>query len=74
MPYLDRVAATPQCHAIHSVCLLLKSRLEMVKARTLERATVQIQTLVDQYKFDTPDAGGRQRCVNYIIFGHILTC
>eukprot|EP00698_Gefionella_okellyi_P026072 TRINITY_DN982_c0_g1_i1.p1 TRINITY_DN982_c0_g1~~TRINITY_DN982_c0_g1_i1.p1 ORF type:complete len:554 (-),score=135.90 TRINITY_DN982_c0_g1_i1:115-1776(-) len=63
IPYLDRVAANPHTHAIHSVCLLLRSRLEMTRSKTVERATLQIQTLTDQYKFGTPDAGDRARLI-----------
>ncbi|KAJ1914424.1 hypothetical protein H4219_004805 [Mycoemilia scoparia] len=48
MPYVTRVLANPNNWMVHTMALLLRSRLESNKSRTVERSTLQMQTLVDQ--------------------------
>jgi len=41
---------------VHTVGLMLKSRLESKKSRTVERAAFQYQVLVDQYNEVDPES------------------
>ena len=47
-PYVARVIAHPRNWSVHTMALLLRSRLESTRTRTVERATLQLQALVDQ--------------------------
>ncbi|KAI0329639.1 TPR-like protein [Cubamyces sp. BRFM 1775] len=47
-PYVARVVAHPRNWTVHTMALLLRSRLEAHRTRTVERATLQLQALVDQ--------------------------
>lgn len=47
-PYVARVISHPQNWSIHTMALLLRSRLEASRTRTAERSTLQLQALVDQ--------------------------
>lgn len=46
--YTSRVLSHPQNWSIHTMALLSRSRLEANRTRTVERAVLQIQALVDQ--------------------------
>lgn len=46
--FLERVLAHARNWSVHTMGLLLRSRLEMQRTRTAERATLQLQALVDQ--------------------------
>ncbi|THV08401.1 tetratricopeptide repeat domain 27 [Dendrothele bispora CBS 962.96] len=47
-PYVARVISHPRNWSIHTMALLLRSRLESTRTRTVERSTLQLQALVDQ--------------------------
>ncbi|KAJ3845906.1 hypothetical protein EV368DRAFT_53429 [Lentinula lateritia] len=47
-PYVARVISHPRNWTIHTMALLLRSRLEANRTRTVERSTLQLQALVDQ--------------------------
>ncbi|KAH8096599.1 TPR-like protein [Cristinia sonorae] len=47
-PYVARVISHPRNWSVHTMALLLRSRLEADRTRTVERATLQLQALVDQ--------------------------
>jgi len=47
-PYIARVLSHPRNWSIHTVALLLRSRLESSRTRTVERSTLQLQALIDQ--------------------------
>ncbi|KAI0832878.1 tetratricopeptide repeat domain 27 [Trametes gibbosa] len=47
-PYIARVLSHPRNWSVHTMALLLRSRLEANRTRTVERATLQLQALVDQ--------------------------
>ena len=47
-PYVARVISHPENWSVHTMALLLRSRLEAHRTRTVERATLQLQALVDQ--------------------------
>lgn len=47
-PYVARVISHPRNWSVHTMSLLLRSRLEAHRTRTVERATLQLQALVDQ--------------------------
>ena len=47
-PYVARVIAHPRNWSVHTTALLLRSRLESTRTRTVERSTLQLQALIDQ--------------------------
>ncbi|KAJ3574679.1 hypothetical protein NP233_g1606 [Leucocoprinus birnbaumii] len=47
-PYVARVVSHPRNWSVHTVALLLRSRLESSRTRTVERSTLQLQALIDQ--------------------------
>jgi len=47
-PYVARVISHPVNWSVHTMALLLRSRLEANRTRTVERSTLQLQALVDQ--------------------------
>lgn len=47
-PYVNRVISHAQNWSVHTMALLLRSRLEAHRTRTVERSTLQLQALVDQ--------------------------
>jgi len=47
-PYVTRVTSHPLNWSVHTMALLLRSRLESNRTRTVERSTLQLQALVDQ--------------------------
>ncbi|KAF9004309.1 tetratricopeptide repeat domain 27 [Cyathus striatus] len=47
-PYVSRVVSHPRNWSIHTMALLLRSRLESTRTRTVERSTLQLQALIDQ--------------------------
>ncbi|KAI0355461.1 TPR-like protein [Trametes cingulata] len=47
-PYVARVISHPRNWSVHTMALLLRSRLEANRTRTVERSTLQLQALVDQ--------------------------
>ncbi|EGC31895.1 hypothetical protein DICPUDRAFT_82233 [Dictyostelium purpureum] len=59
MPYIQKTLEKSNNWLIHSMGLLIKSRLEIVSSKTAERAVLQIQALVDQY--DDPTSSGFER-------------
>ncbi|KAL1729472.1 hypothetical protein EV714DRAFT_273724 [Schizophyllum commune] len=49
-PYVARVITHPRNWSVHTAALLLRSRLEASRTRTVERATLQLQALIDQMR------------------------
>ncbi|RPD67461.1 TPR-like protein [Lentinus tigrinus ALCF2SS1-7] len=47
-PYVARVIEHPRNWSVHTMALLLRSRLESSRTRTVERSVLQLQALVDQ--------------------------
>jgi tetratricopeptide (TPR) repeat protein len=47
-PYVARVISHPENWSVHTMALLLRSRLEAHRTRTVERSTLQLQALLDQ--------------------------
>ena len=47
-PYVSRVISHPRNWSVHTMALLLRSRLEASRTRTVERSTLQLQALIDQ--------------------------
>ncbi|KAI1795004.1 TPR-like protein [Ganoderma leucocontextum] len=47
-PYVARVLSHPRNWTVHTMALLLRSRLESHRTRTVERSVLQLQALVDQ--------------------------
>ncbi|KAF9975422.1 hypothetical protein BGZ73_000927 [Actinomortierella ambigua] len=54
-PFVTRVLDTPNNWTIYTMALLLRSRLESDKSRTVERGALQMQALVDQTKIDADE-------------------
>ncbi|KDQ64061.1 hypothetical protein JAAARDRAFT_187441 [Jaapia argillacea MUCL 33604] len=46
--YVARVVSHPRNWTVHTMALLLRSRLESSRTRTVERSTLQLQALVEQ--------------------------
>ncbi|KYR02648.1 tetratricopeptide repeat domain 27 [Tieghemostelium lacteum] len=63
MPYIHASLAKSNNWIVHSMGLLIKSRLEIQSTKTSERAALQIQALLDQ--FDDPSSTASQR-LSYI--------
>ncbi|KAJ2852171.1 hypothetical protein IWW36_000551 [Coemansia brasiliensis] len=64
MPFVTRVLQNPTNWSVYTMGLLLRSRLESNKMRTVERATLQMQQLVDQITHPLPnteEAGAAER-------------
>ncbi|OBZ91066.1 TPR repeat-containing protein C19B12.01 [Choanephora cucurbitarum] len=59
VPYVTRVLENANNWMVHTMGLLLRSRLEANKNRTVERAALQLQALVDQIKVE--DSGVEER-------------
>ena len=47
--YVKRVLKNPNNWMVHSTALLLQSKLEFFSQKTADKASIQIQVLVDQY-------------------------
>ncbi|KAI8459897.1 hypothetical protein BY996DRAFT_4575418 [Phakopsora pachyrhizi] len=47
-PFIERVLQNPANWSVHSMALLIRSRLEAHRTRTVERGLLQLQALVDQ--------------------------
>ncbi|KAJ3290539.1 hypothetical protein HDU79_003154 [Rhizoclosmatium sp. JEL0117] len=47
-PFVSRVLENPNNWMVHTMGLLLRSRLEAAKSRTTERSVLQLQAIVDQ--------------------------
>ena len=58
-PYIARIISHPQNWSVHTMALLLRSRLESSRTRTVERSTLQLQALVDQ--MPTADSTASER-------------
>ncbi|KAJ1944164.1 hypothetical protein FBU59_002678, partial [Linderina macrospora] len=64
MPFVTRVLQHPSNWSVYTMALLLRSRLESTRTRTVERATLQLQALVDQIVRplpETQEAGAAER-------------
>lgn len=59
VPYVTRVLENANNWMVHTMGLLLRSRLESNKGRTVERSALQLQALVDQVKVE--DSGVEER-------------
>ncbi|KAJ7733558.1 hypothetical protein DFH07DRAFT_928735 [Mycena maculata] len=58
-PYVSRVISHPLNWSVHTMALLLRARLESTRTRTVERATLQLQALIEQ--MPTADAPVAER-------------
>lgn len=59
MPFLTRVLQNPHNWSIHTTALLLRSRLESTRSRTVERSALQLQALIEQ--MPTSDSSPKER-------------
>lgn len=58
-PFVERVLKSHSCWSVYSMGLLLRSRIEKQKIRKVDRATFQMQALVDQVKEISPSFAER---------------
>ncbi|KAF7984741.1 hypothetical protein HWV62_11686 [Athelia sp. TMB] len=65
-PYVARVLAHPRNWSVHTMALLLRARLEAGRTRTVERATLQLQALVEQMPTADSAVAERLRYVHAI--------
>ncbi|RKP08363.1 hypothetical protein THASP1DRAFT_15764 [Thamnocephalis sphaerospora] len=65
--YVRRVLQHPNNWMVHTMALLLRSRLEGNKSRTVERSVLQLQALVDQIPLDESTAAERLAYVYNIL-------
>ena len=62
-PYVSRVISHARNWSVHTMALLLRSRLESSRTRTVERSTFQLQALIDQ--MPTSDSTTSERLVYF---------
>jgi tetratricopeptide (TPR) repeat protein len=62
-PYIARVVSHPRNWSVHTMALLLRSRLESSRTRTVERSTLQLQALIDQ--MPTSDSSTSERLLYF---------
>ncbi|KAG5351342.1 hypothetical protein C0989_006894 [Termitomyces sp. Mn162] len=62
-PYISRVISHPRNWSVHTMALLLRSRLESSRTRTVERSTLQLQALIDQ--MPTADSTLQERLIYF---------
>ncbi|KAF9274765.1 hypothetical protein BGZ68_000377 [Mortierella alpina] len=60
-PFVTRVLETPNNWTVYTMALLLRSRLEADKSRTVERGALQLQALVDQTRIEDETSTTRER-------------
>ncbi|KAF9407552.1 hypothetical protein BGZ94_002648 [Podila epigama] len=60
-PFVTRVLETPNNWTVYTMALLLRSRLESDKSRTVERGALQLQALVDQTRIEDETSTIRER-------------
>ena len=66
-PYVSRVISHPVNWSVHTMALLLRSRLEASRTRTVERSTLQLQALIDQ--MPTSDSTPQERLAYFWCIG-----
>ena len=66
-PYIARVISHPVNWSVHTMALLLRSRLEANRTRTVERSTIQLQALIDQ--MPTSDSAPQERLAYFWSIG-----
>jgi hypothetical protein len=66
-PYIARVISHPVNWSVHTMALLLRSRLEANRTRTVERSTLQLQALIDQ--MPTSDSSPQERLAYFWSIG-----
>lgn len=59
MPFISRVVSHPRNWSVHTTALLLRSRLESTRSRTVERSTLQLSALLEQ--MPTSDSSPKER-------------
>ncbi|CAG8609239.1 10588_t:CDS:1 [Cetraspora pellucida] len=59
VPFVSRVLENPNNWMVYTMALLLRSRLEKEKSRTVERSVLQLQALVDQFPLELSSAKER---------------
>ncbi|KAJ4473620.1 hypothetical protein J3R30DRAFT_3406523 [Lentinula aciculospora] len=65
-PYVARVISHPRNWTIHTMSLLIRSRLEASRTRTVERSALQLQALVDQMPATDADAAPVSERLRYL--------
>jgi len=63
LPFIQKTLERSNNWIVHSMGLLIKSRIEIHSSKTSERAVLQIQALVDQYDDETSPASERMKMI-----------
>lgn len=58
-PFIARVVSHPRNWSVHTTALILRSRLESLRSRTVERSALQLQALIEQ--MPTSDSEPKER-------------
>ncbi|KAJ7669221.1 hypothetical protein DFH06DRAFT_1468853 [Mycena polygramma] len=66
-PYVARVITHPLNWSVHTMALLLRARLESNRTRTVERATLQLQALIEQMPTADAPVAERLRYVHALL-------
>ncbi|RHZ68910.1 hypothetical protein Glove_292g34 [Diversispora epigaea] len=59
VPFVTKVLENPNNWMVYTMALLLRSRLEKEKSRTVERSVLQLQALVDQFSLELSETKER---------------
>ena len=71
-PFIDFLVKSPKNFSIHTVALYIRSKLDTFKKRKVERAIMQIQTLVDQFPIIDKEEGGADFKTRYEFFWQLM--
>ena len=71
-PYVTRALANKGGWCLHSSGLLIKSRLEHQRYKTMERSILQLEALVDQWRLPEPGVGDRMQW--FFAVGQCVDC
>ena len=70
-PFIAKVLSSPQNFTVYTTALLLRSRLDSSRSRTVERGVLQLQALVDQYSVTDTTEGGAPAVDRLRWFWHV---
>lgn len=66
MPYAERVLQHPTNWEVYTLGLLVRSKLEGYRSRTIERGLLQLQAVVDQVIADTTDSSAATTTTTFL--------
>jgi hypothetical protein len=66
--YIDRVLKNPNNWLVYSTALLIRARLEALREKTADRASMQLNVLVDQFNDPETETSTLVRCAQNQVF------